>query len=65
MVTAPVTMLNESRAFNVSRRIIPKATEKEISAFFKKILKLNINAKNKGMKNKLICKAFASVKVCG
>lgn len=56
MVTPPVTILSESSAFKVNKKIIPKAA---------KTLKVKVNAKNNGIKNKLICKAFASVKVWG
>lgn len=65
IITRAVTILSESRAFKISRKIIPKEREKETGRLFKKILKVNAIVKNKGIKSKLICKRLACVKVSG
>lgn len=51
MVRMPVTRLRELRALRTSRKTKPKEIEEDDKIFFKKILKVNINAKYKGAKN--------------
>lgn len=53
IVKIPVTRFKESKALRISREIIPKEIEEDIRIFLKKILKVNTNTKNSGIKNSI------------
>lgn len=65
IITIAVTILSESRAFKIRRKIKPSAVDAEMKKFFRKKSKKNKITKNDGIKNKLICKKLACIKVSG
>lgn len=64
-VKATVTKFSESSAFKINKKINPKVIDKERKIFFKKILKVDNNAKYKDVKKGMICIKFAWVKLSG
>jgi len=58
-IKIPVTILSESKALSINRKIKHKAKERAIKIFLKKMLKVNVIAKNKDTKNRAICIKFA------
>lgn len=65
IIKAPLTRFNKSNAFKINKKIIPKLIDKERKIFLKKILKVNINAKNNDIKNGRICVEVACIKLSG
>lgn len=59
IIAAPVTMLRELRAFKNNKKINPRATDEEMDIFFRKKLRVNVSAKNNGIKNERICNIVA------
>jgi len=49
----PVTKFKESKAFKISKKIKPKDKEAEMEIFFRKIFKVNIKDKYKGVKKEI------------
>ena len=47
MIIIRVTKFSESKAFKINKKIIPKASDKEIRINPKKIFNVNARAKNK------------------